>query len=554
MGLLDKLLGPPALATRSGSWPLSQVPGKMFNLRMSDGGTEVTEDDALSLSAVFAAVNLLSRITAALPLNVMQRVGRNREVADSHPAQWLLHTEFNPETTAVVGRRTVEFHRLLGGNGYAEITWRGNGHPAALWPLEHWRVQPKRDESKQLYYLVDGTRKVMPADMLHFTLTSSDGVCGRSFLEWACTSLGLSISAQTFAERFFRNGARPGVILSHEGNPDVKQRTEMKEGWQRDHGGPDKSHGTAVIWGGWKVSEHGGGLSPADSQLVDQRRFGVEEVARWLNIPPHLLRDLSRSTNNNIEHQGIEFVQLTLGPTLVETEQEYDRKLLSPPKVYSKHNVTALLRGDMKARAEFYTKMFSVGGVTVNKILDLEDENPIGPDGDVHFVPVNLQPLERAVKPPEPAAPPSPPAAQPPAKEEPPTEPKDDGPTPEMRAALRGLVADTFARLLKKETNEGRRAAKKPGEFLQWADRFYADYRATLALALRPAFGVADSMRVGLVRPEAIADAYVERSKEALLDMAGKAKFSEFPAAAEHLFAEWDAQRAARETRILLGD
>lgn len=527
---------------------MSQIPGVLFASRNSNG-VEVNEDTAMSLSAVFAAVNKLSSITAALPLSVYRKNGESREVADTLRTNYLLHTEFNPSMSAFIARRTVEFHRLLWGNGYTEIQWDGAGRPLWLWPVAPWRVQVKwDDDSEEQYYLIDGKREIEPRDILHETLISTDGICGKSWIEFAFTSLGLSISAQEFSEKFFTNGARPGVILEHEGVPKPEQRKEMKESWEQAHSGPANAHKTAVVWGGWKVSEHGGSLSPMDSQLIEARRFSTEEVSRWLNVPPHILYDLSRSTNNNIEHQGIEFVQHSLGPTLVLKEQEIDRKLLKPPTLYSKHNVTALLRGDSAARREYYKGLIGIGMMNVNEARALEEMNPIGPDGDVYFVPVNMQPIDRAINPPEPPTPL--PTPNNPSPEESPT--SDDN-APAMRAALHSLLADTFGRLMRKELNEGRRAAKKPDDFLSWLDSFYPEFEVTLTQSLQSPVGIAAAWDIP-VDSAAMAKAYCQRSRESLLDVAGSATPKELPAAVEREFIRWEATRANDEASRLLGD
>jgi HK97 family phage portal protein len=549
MGLLDRLLGGrEALAIRSGSWPLSQTPGQLFNLRTSGAGVIVDQDSAMSLSAVFAAVNKLSSITAALPLSVYRSDGKNREVADANKAQRLLHTEFNPDMSAFIGRRTAEFHRLLWGRSCIEISWSGAGQPYALYPLEPWRFVMKRDGEGQLYLEVDGgKRRLQMQDVIYETLISRDGICGESFIDYAVGSLGLSIAAQTFSERFFGNDARPGGILTHELNPPKEQREEMRQSWQRHHEGPDKAFKTGVIWGGWKYTAESGAISPEDSQLLDVRKFSTEEVSRWLNVPPHILYDLDRSTNNNIEHQGIEFIQHSLGPTLIQKEQEIDRKLLNPPKLYSKHNVAALLRGDSTARADYYAKLIGIGVMNVNEARDLEDLNPIGSDGDVHFVPVNMQPIEKAIHPPEP-----PPPAIPP--ENPPPEPPADN-APAMRAALRSLLTDTFARLQRKELNEGRRAAKRPGEFLAWIDGFYPEFEATLCVALRDPLRVLDAAQgMTSLRPSVVSGEYVSRSREALLEAAGSATAAKLAAVVEELFREWEPSRPADEAARILGE
>lgn len=363
----------------------------------------VDEEGSLSLSGVFAAVTLLSRLIGSLPLKVYRESGRNRLPASAHPATRLLGWQPNPEMTAVTFRRTLDVHRLLWGNAYAEIGWAGNGVVGALWPVEPWRVQPKRDDQDRLYYRIDGERNVALPDMLHVPLISMDGVCGRSFIDYAVESLGLSLATQQYVCALFGNQARPGGILTHPGMPPDKQRKEMREGW--DSKKSAGAFGTAVLWGGWQFQGGDSAFNAQESQLVEQRRFNIEEIARWFNIPPHLLRELSRATFSNIEHQGIDFVVYSLGPVLVDYEQEYDRKLLSPPSLYCKHNVASLLRGDSAARSAYYREMFGIGAFSINDILDLEERNPI-PGGDVHFVPANMMTLERAIA--------GPPAPQPP--------------------------------------------------------------------------------------------------------------------------------------------
>lgn len=552
MGLLDKLLGGrESLGTYSPNrYRLSEIPGTLFGDRSSGAGVDVDEDSALTLSAVFAGVNILSNVIAALPLSVFRKEGDRREVATNNPAQYVLHTRFNPEMSSFVARRTMEFHRNLWGNAYARINTDGAGRLRYLWPIEPWRVQPKRDDAGELFYLIDGRNKIAPRDMLHETLISADGVAGKSFIDYAVCSLGLSIAAQTFSEKFFGNGARPGGLLVNEGNPTEPQRKEMRESWQRTHAGPENAGKTGVIWGGWKYDATAGSMSPEDSQLIETRRFGIEEVARWLNLPPHILRDLSRSTNNNIEHQGIEFVQLTLGPILTQKEQEYDHKLLAPPKLYSRHNVNSLMRGDSVSRADFYSKMLTNGSYTINKVLDLEDENPIGEDGDVHFVAVNMQPLERAINPPEPPAP---------IVKTPPVDPPKDEPPadnmPAMRGALSSLVAETFSRLMRKELNEGRRAAKKPSDFLAWMNGFYPEFEANLSDALREPLRLAGTMYNDReFFPTAAAKEFCERSREAILEAAGSVTAPNLAATIDELFKEWEVQRPADEAARIFGE
>jgi HK97 family phage portal protein len=98
---------------------------------------------------------------------------------------------------------------------------------------------------------------------------------------------------------------------------------------------------------------------------------------------------------NNIEQQNIDFVTKCLLPWIVRWEQEAQAKLLTETErrtLFTKINVSGLMRGDMKSRFEAYALARQWGWQSVNDILDLEDRNGIGPAGDVYLQPMNMVP------------------------------------------------------------------------------------------------------------------------------------------------------------------
>ena len=152
--LLDRILGrrTESLGGTLGPWRISEAPGNVLVPNNRAAGVDVNQDSAMSLSAVFAGVSKLSSIIAALPLSVYRKDGTKRVVAENHPAQWLLHTEYNRAMSAFIGRRTAEFHRLLWGNSYTEIVWDGASRPGALIPIEPWRVSIETDWRTESMY------------------------------------------------------------------------------------------------------------------------------------------------------------------------------------------------------------------------------------------------------------------------------------------------------------------------------------------------------------------------------------------------------------------
>lgn len=515
----------------------------LFRTNTASSGATVDLEGTLSLSAVFAGVNLYSLVLSSLPLVVYRKDGTRKEMANDHPVYRLLHSDPNPEMTAVTFRRVLEWHRLLGGAAIAEIEWDEMGNPAALWPLESWRVRPDRDpETWDLFYRVDGVRRVEPEDMLYIPLVSFDGVCGRSFIDFAIESLGLGITQQQFAGEFFGNGTKPAGLLKHPGNTTPEARKQIREGWEARHA---KAGVLGMLWGGWEYDATAGGESDMEkAQFLESRRFVTEEVARWLNIPPHLLRDLSRATFSNIEAQQRDALTYSFGPVLIHYEQEYDRRLLTPKgyapgAYYSKHKVEGFLRADSQARTAFYKAGLEGGWLNINTVLGLEDMDEIGPLGEMRFVPLNMQTLEQAAAEPEPPPapePPPPPAPEPPPKEPDPApkeEPKDD-PT------LRAWLTETLTRMMRVEMNAIRRAVKEPKKFLAWMESFYPGHMKTLREAMAaPLAGR---------RWETTWDAV---SMDDLLDLAGRSVPDVFAGEAERLFKLWEARPAAEAARIL---
>jgi hypothetical protein len=109
-----------------------------------------------------------------------------------------------------------------------------------------------------------------------------------------------------------------------------------------------------------------------------------------------MIQDLTRSTYSNIEVQGTEFVQHCLLPHLKRWEAAISRDLIVDDEQYfAEHNVNGLLRGDHTSRAAFYVSALQNGWMTINEIREAENLNPIGPDGDKHFVQLNMTTLDK---------------------------------------------------------------------------------------------------------------------------------------------------------------
>lgn len=373
----------------------------------SQAGVLVTPDTALTFSAFWACVRVISQTLAALPWGVYMKTTAGREEQDNQIA-WLLNNRPNPEMTAFSFREALVAHALAWGNGYAEIVEDMAGRVQELWLLLPDRVLPERDpDTAALQYRVtqlSGETVIIPADrMLHLHGLGFDGVTGYSLVRMAARSIGVGMAQETFAQSFYANGAIFGSMVEMPVKSMSKEQIAEAEQYINDRSaGPGKAFRTKVIPQG--ATPHNLTMPLQDAQFIEARKFSVTEMARLTGIPPHKIADLDRSTNNNIEHQGIEFVTDCIVPWCCRLEQEANVKLFAPRaqgRVYTKLDVRSLLRGDLASRGAFYKLMAQLGALSINEIRALEDMNGIGLAGDARLVQINQTTLEWLVENPE---------------------------------------------------------------------------------------------------------------------------------------------------------
>jgi HK97 family phage portal protein len=408
LGLNDEKAWNPSLWSLAGTQSLS--------------GETVTEHTALTYSAVWDAVNLISNTTSALPLHLMQRKGQKKRIADDRKLYSVLHDQANEYMTAMIFRKVMMSHILTWGNGYAEIVRNGYGEVVALWPITPNRVRLEMDEERKLFYRirVDSQDVILPRErVLHVTGPSFDGFLGYSVIAMARKSIGLGMAMESFGSMYFGSGTHPGVIVSHPMKMDPVTKSNLQTALTDSYSGLGKSHKLMLLEEGMKLESVG--IPPEDSQFLESRQFQIPEVARWFGVPPHKLKDLSKSSFNNIEQEQMSFVVDSILPWLVLLEQNYMMQLLTPSdrnltgngRYYFKHVLEGLLRGDSASRAKFYQVLWGLGALSSNDIRALEDWDPV-PGGDQYFVPLNYAPIgmvqELLRKKSEPAPPPQLPA------------------------------------------------------------------------------------------------------------------------------------------------
>ncbi len=364
----------------------------------SSSGVSVNAQTALTYSAFWRAINLISSDVAKLPLLTYERKGKAREIALKHPAYRILRRKANDQTKAFDFRRALTGHALTVGNGYAYIVRLGNGDHYELVQLDPRLTYPVRANGR-LWYVTEtpsGEMRRLPAeDTLHVKGYSYDGLIGYSVIEKARESLGLGMALEAYGSIFFRNAARPAVLLEHPGKLTPEARDNLRASWERMTSGLENAHRTAVLEEGMKASPFS--ISARDAQLLEERQFQAREVGNWTGVPSHRLGDTSNAGYNSLEQEDQAYLDSTLDPWLVSWEEECWDKLLREKEKDDESFVIeffrrGLVRANMAARGAYFSSALQNGWLNLDEVRDDEGYNPL-PDGlgEQHYKQVNLQ-------------------------------------------------------------------------------------------------------------------------------------------------------------------
>ena len=396
----DRILWLPTSEYESRNWDYESGG---YGGNRNPSGVRIDPETALRSTVVLACVRVLSSSVAGLPLHLYRRLPNGgKEIAREVPLYRILHERPNGWQTSYEWREQIMLHLLTHGQAFVEIA--GAGPATQLIVLHPSRMQVERIENGRLRYRYRedrGTETIYSQDaIMHLRWLSDDGVNGMVPVELARDAIGLARACEIHGASFFGNGARPGVVLSTDSTISAEAAEALRNGWERMHRGSERSHRTAVLQGGLKPIELGGG-NMQESQFLETRRFAVEEICRIYGVPPHLVGDLTRSSFSNIEQQSLDFVTNGLMPWLRRIELAVGRDLITDDTLFAEFDTRGSLRADAAGRGAYYNTLWNLGVLSVNEIRALENLNPVE-GGDVRFVQLNMTTLDKAAAEPEP--------------------------------------------------------------------------------------------------------------------------------------------------------
>ena len=353
---------------------------------------------AMKYTAVFSCLRVLSETFASVPILLYRKKeDGEREARNDLGIYDILHNRPNEEMSPFNFKEQMMMSLNTGGNSVSEKLVNRHGSLVGLYPYQSQQVGIERDpETKRLIYKIGSgpqtVAKTLTRDnVLHIPGLSLDGVIGVSPLTYASSAIQLGQSYESFGVNLYSNGAFPSGAFTFEGELSDTAFARFKKEMKSNYQGLKNTGMPMVLEGGGKFQPFI--FTPQDAQLIENKKFQLQDIARVYRVPLHLIQHLDNATFSNIEHQSLEFVMYTMLPWFKRIEENINMQLLSPAErragFYVECKVDALLRGDSKSRAEAYAIGRQWGWLSVNDIRRLENMPPI-PNGDRYLEPTNM--------------------------------------------------------------------------------------------------------------------------------------------------------------------
>lgn len=345
----------------------------------------VDYNTSLSVNAVWACVSLISDTVSALPVDTYIRRDGIAYPYRPRPS-WVAKPDVMIPSVAFWQQTMISL--LIDGNAYIRLFRDSSGEILNMMVLNPLAVNVRRNPFGQKLFVYTGEagKELSTDDVLHIagSILMPGDLKGRSPIDTLKENIGLAISLESFAARFFGQGTTQNGVIEYPGALTAEQAENLSKSFDRQHKGFRKAHKTGILSGGATFKPTM--VANDQAQMLDSRRLAVEDVARAYRVPTDMIGlNNGGQSYNSIEQKQIAFVTHTLRPWLAKLEDAFSTLL--PDTAYLAFSTDDLLRGDYATRIEGYAKLLQNGVLSANEVRRKENMRPVD-GGDVVRVPL----------------------------------------------------------------------------------------------------------------------------------------------------------------------
>lgn len=361
----------------------------------------ISEDEAMQIPAVSAAVELISSSIAQLPVYLYQ-VNDDGEkiIVPNDKRVMLLNKQANENLNGYNLKKAMVRDYTFNGAAY---------------------IFPKKDRNDviSLHYLPanqisvtkyikngfehTGTMRLLnhtgkdevifeSEELIRVLRDSEDGLTGEGVLTRNGNIVRLAHQELVYTKNLLENGAMPQGILQTQAKLGKDAITNLKQSLQNTFGGPNNAGKTMVLEDGLEFKQ--ASFDPDKLQLTDSRKETLADICRAFNVPQSML-DSKANTYNSNEQDNLYFLQYCVSPIINAIEGAVNNTLLLESEKESgyffKFDTSEMIRTTQKEKIDSVGAALKAGIISINEARNELDRNHISKDyfmwslGSIYF-------------------------------------------------------------------------------------------------------------------------------------------------------------------------
>lgn len=349
-----------------------------------DEGKAITREVAEKISALNNGIALISDSVATLPIYLYKRnLDGSRDKVNDYRNK-LLNMENSEHSTSFNLKKNLVSDFLYHGNGYVDIE-RASGEIVALRhiPYKDIKVEKTNNENKrQEKYRYSYWEMNNPFhDVINLARnTKKDEITGIGILEEGKRILSSANHIEEYTNNIFNNGFFAKGVIESEKMLTKKSRESLSERVKKFFSGSKNAGKVMILDDGMKYKALG--LSPSDVNLLQQKDFTINDIARLLKIQPSLIGGkMEGLVYSNQSDNQLNFLQMTLGPILKLIENTFNKYLLTEEEksqgYFFEFSTTDMLRCTPEKEIKMYTDALKGSLYTINEARGKINRKPI---------------------------------------------------------------------------------------------------------------------------------------------------------------------------------
>lgn len=254
---------------------------------------------------VYICITTISRAISQVPLKIYRHDEGRKSVDETHPVNELLRKP-NERLDSYSFKEAIVGHLLLDGHVWVVPLPPKTKHPDSLWivprsnmdaevdgtgRLKYWKYYPKGVASGSNDYI-----KLFNDEAYSIWLWNPyDSIFGLSPIKAGKISIDSDYKAGIYNQKFFENGAVPGMAIISERNLSPAAIKRLKAEFSSRHEGYQKAHRYAILEGNLKLQQMG--ISQRDMDFPELRKLNRDTIYQIYGVKKSIV-----SVTENINH------------------------------------------------------------------------------------------------------------------------------------------------------------------------------------------------------------------------------------------------------------